>query len=154
MDGVEPHPQTGGVVAQQPVGTAAHQHAVALGGQRQNGLLLGGKEGVLGGLLLRGVVHLIGKVVEQGAGHALLLLVDELGGKARGARRQLDDLLVIELVVQAIGQQAANDAAAAAVLPANGNDQILFFLHDTFPPYCSSITVSKQMAPYGRMLMR
>ncbi len=76
----------------------------------------------MGALLLRGVVHLIGKVVEQGAGHALLLLVDELGGKARGARRQLDDLLVIELVVQAIGQQAANDAAAAAVLPPNGND--------------------------------
>ena len=55
---------------------------------------------------------------------------------------------------QLFRQRFAYDPAAAAVLPANGNDQIFFFLQDTFPPYCSSITVSKQMAPYGRMLIR
>ena len=110
------------VIAQDIIGAAADDDAVAASGEITDDFCLGAEDDVLRCIVAVGInVHLIEKIVDKVAAHALFVFLDVVFGIAGDAGGLGDDLLVVEIKAELEREILTNGMAAAAVLTADGD---------------------------------
>lgn len=110
------------VIAQDIIGAAADDDAVAASGEITDDFCLGAEDDVLRCIVAVGInVHLIEKIVDKVAAHALFVFLDVVFGIAGDAGGLGDDLLVVKIKAELEREILTNGMAAAAVLTADGD---------------------------------
>ena len=110
------------VIAQDIIGAAADDDAVAASGKIADDFCLSAEDDVLWRIVAVGIdVHLVEKIVDEVAAHAFLVFLDVVFGIAGDAGGLGDDLLVVKIKAELEGEILTNGMAAAAVLTADGD---------------------------------
>ena len=110
------------VIAQDIIGAATDDDAVAASGKIADDFCLSAEDDVLRCVVAVGIdIHLIEKIVDEVAAHALLVFLDVVFGIAGDAGGLGDDLLVVKIKAELEGEILTNGMAAAAVLTADGD---------------------------------
>ena len=120
--GVQEEADAAVVIAQDIVGAATDDDAVAAAGAVFHGLGLGFKDGVLRCVFMGVHVGLIHQVVDEVAEHALFIFAHIIFGKAGESGDLGDHFSVVKIKAELQRQILADGMAAAAVLPADGDD--------------------------------
>lgn len=110
------------VIAQDIIGAATDDDAVAASGKIADDFCLSAEDDVLRCVVAVGIdIHLIEKIVDEVAAHAFLVFLDVVFGIAGDAGGLGDDLLVVKIKAELEGEILTNGMAAAAVLTADGD---------------------------------
>ena len=110
------------VIAQDIIGAATDDDAVAASGKIADDFCLSAEDDVLRCVVAVGIdIHLIEKIMDEVAAHAFLVFLDVVFGIAGDAGGLGDDLLVVKIKAELEGEILTNGMAAAAVLTADGD---------------------------------